>query len=156
AREVVAFKQRIENRFGDEMLGEHRNSILASDALVEVCSQGGSECLECCLNFSGRLLRHKGTNAVGVARGHICNSLGPVFPVLTIADFLNDLGIDRISPLFNTVEIEVEGLLLSCGDLCTVVIVAAGPYADDLKLVIAALVQINLVDHGLETIIMGA
>ena len=79
--------------------------------------------------------------------------LGPVLPVPAVTDLLDDLGVDGVSPLPDLREVEARPA-------------PAWPRrgvsrskprdADDLQLVGLVLVQLDLVDHGVEALVVGA
>ena len=49
--ELVAGEQRVEYRRSDQVLGEHRNRIIASDGVVEVVAQALEKLVECRSNL---------------------------------------------------------------------------------------------------------
>ena len=54
--EVVALEQRVEDRLGDEVLGQHLDGVVAGDAVVEVGPQPGEEAVEQLADVEGRVV----------------------------------------------------------------------------------------------------
>ena len=88
--------------------------------------------------------------------GNIADVLRPVFPVPAAAALDDDPGVDRISPVVEIGEVEVE----LCGHGCTVAsvtfVLVTTTDADDLNLVRAFVVEFQLVDDGVESVIVSA
>ena len=151
-REVVAVEDRIEDRLGHQVLREHVDRGFRGDRVVEIGSQSRQEML--------KLARHLGVlhplgQALTVTGRNVGNILGPLLPVTPRADLLDQAGVDRLPPLAERPQ--VEGRLLMRRSTGGVAVVGGSPKGvDDGDLVRLGLVEIDLVDHGVEALIVSA
>ncbi len=72
------------------MLGQHLNDVFPADAVIQFRAQVRHELVEgiTCLHILGII--EDGGDAGDVGLGNLCNIASPVFPVVTIANFLDD------------------------------------------------------------------
>ena len=93
-RKTITLKQRIKNRFGDEVLCQHFNDFTIGDGVIQIIADFFGKCVKCadfgCIG--GRI--QYGLNARDVGVGNFGNVIRPVFPVVAIATFFHDLGDD--------------------------------------------------------------
>src|SRR5688572_4460918 len=76
------------------MLGEHLDDLVVADAVVEVVAKFGGEGLERS-PLSGVIgIPNELTDPADVRLCDPGDVVGPLFPVVTIADFLYELGVD--------------------------------------------------------------
>ena len=105
--EAVALKQRLEHWPGDEVLGEHFDSVGLADPLVQVIPDLGKEALECRALGRSRLL-NDGRDTGDMGLGDLGDVARPVLPIVTPPALLHDLGADRRGEL-----VEGEGKLVT-------------------------------------------
>ena len=152
-REVIAIEDRIEDRLGHQMLGEHVDRRLRGDRVIEIGAQSRQETLE----LAGYLgVFYSLGQALTVTGRNIGHVLGPLLPVTPRADLLDHPGVDRLPPPAQRPQ--VEGRLLRRRSAGGIAVVAAwSPEGiDDGDLVRLGLVEVDLVDHGVEALIMRA
>ncbi|MDT4848611.1 hypothetical protein FQZ97_827050 [compost metagenome] len=96
AGKAVFIEQRIENRLGYQVLGEHFDNLAIADAVVEVVAQLGGEGVESGLFLGvGRVLQNA-LDAVDMGAGDLSDVVCPVFPMVAVATLLDDLGVDGL------------------------------------------------------------
>lgn len=134
------------------MLGEHVDGVVAGDAVVEVPAQTYKEVLEGVGHVEVRI-EEQGFDASGVAFGDVGDVLGPVFPVATVADLFDDLGVDGVAPLPDLREVQHRLYRRTLGAALDVALEPGD--TDYLELVALGLVQVDLVDHGVEAVVVG-
>ena len=134
------------------MLGEHVDRRLRGDRVVEIGAQSRQETLE----FAGHLgFLHSLGQARTVTGRDIGHVLGPLLPVTPRADLLDHPGVDRLPPPAQRPQ--VEGRLLRRRSAGGIVVAARSSEGiDDGDLVRLGLVEVDLVDHGVEALIMRA
>ena len=134
------------------MLGEHVDRGLRGDRVVEVGAQSRQEALE--LSRHLRVLHPLG-QALTVTGRNGGNIRGPLLPVTPRADLLNQAGVDRLPPLAQRPQ--VESRLLRRRSTGGVVVISGSPKGvDDGDLVRFGPVEVDLVDHGVEALIVSA
>ena len=134
------------------MLGEHVDRRLRGDRVIEIGAQSRQEALELCRHL--RVLHPLG-QALTVTGRNGGNILGPLLPVTPRADLLDQAGVDRLPPLAQRPQ--VEGRLLMRRSTGGVAVISGSPKGvDDGDLVRLGLVEIDLVDHGVEALIVSA
>ena len=156
-REVVALEQRIEHRLGDQVLGQHGDRVRGGDAVVEVGPQRRHERVELLRDLRGGILGDQGGDPLGVLGRHLRNGRGPVLPVLAVPHLLHDLGVDGVPPLLRILERQVQHGLLAVlvgGDHHRGVVVHG--HRDHVQAVVPVLVEVDVVDHRLETVVVRA
>ena len=138
---------------GDEVLGEHLDRVLSADAVVEVAPQPLEEPGEL-LRGSRGLVRKQAANADDVLLGDLGDILGPRLPVASLADLLDDPGVDRVAPLLAP---ERQRQLGGIGGrpLAALSPTPTPAGVDDDHPAGALLVEIDLVDHGVEPVVVG-
>ncbi len=98
--EIVPGEQRVKDGLGDEVLGEHRDRILAPDAVVEVVAQPLRKVSK--RRTSGEFflrIVEDGVDAQDLALGDIGDIGRPVLPVSPRTDFVDDAGVDGLLPV---------------------------------------------------------
>ena len=153
ANEVVIAEERVEDRTGDEVLGDHGQRIIDRDAVVQVGAQPCQELLEDGRQAEIRIGDQRADPRL-VLPGNLCDVGRPVLPVVAGADLLDDLRVDGAAQL---VDGEVEGelprlLALAARDL---VALLAQPDRLDLDHVRRLVVQVEFVDDGVQAIVVG-
>ena len=160
--EVVAVEQRVEDRLGDEVLGEHVHRSLGRHRVVEVGPQGSEEAVE--LLGHGRF-RYPRRQALAVARRDVGDVLGPVLPVAARAHLLHEPRVDGLPPLAQGVQVEdalgAPGLRAAGAAVASLGAVGRVPArgtegVDDRDLVRCGPVEVDLVDHRVEALVVGA
>ena len=97
--EVVAVEERVEDRPGDEVLGQHLDRVVAGDAVVEVAAQAGEEVVELLGATSGSGRRGARVMRVIVARRRCRRRPWPSPPSSARSPtFCDDPGVDRVAP----------------------------------------------------------
>ncbi|KXW57372.1 hypothetical protein FEMY_20990 [Ferrovum myxofaciens] len=174
---TVALEQGIKNRLGDEVLGQHLDDFVIADAVVQVMAQVGGK------SGKGRLLLpvvrvlQDSPDAVDVSVGNFGNVIGPVFPVVAVADFLDQSGVNgpfdlanlelyfllhrirRHGRRFTNPMTAPPGWTARLGDF----VLGFGRLpldfvgdGDDFHLARVTTNQIQFVDHGIKPVIVGA
>ena len=105
--ELVAAEQCFEHGAGDEVLGQHRDCVVCSDAVVEVVFE---RLVELCKPFDrvGVLfgMVEQRTDAGFLRSSDVGDVVCPVLHVLTVADFVDDACVKGISPFGEVGQIE--------------------------------------------------
>ncbi len=151
--EVVAFEEGVEHRTGDEVLGENLDGFGLADVGIDVLVETIHKARE-----RGAMVRtgmgEDPLNACDMGLGDLGNVLRPGFPVPAIAAFLDDLGVDCVAPF---VEVgERESTLNQVGSVTSVAVpVWTATDTDHLQLIVLLLVELDLIDEGIEAVVMG-
>ena len=106
---MVVAEQGVEYRSGNEVLRQHFDDFVIGDAAVEIVPQFFRQLGEG-LFFPGvgRVFQYA-PDAVDVGLGDFGDVFGPFFPVMAIADFFDEFGIDGA---FDFPDLEFELSLL--------------------------------------------
>ena len=167
--EVRAAEQRVEDRPGDQVLREHRRRVVLADRVVEIVAQRRDELTEALAGTAGR--GDQGADALVVAASDVGDGLGPLLPVAPLAAALDDLRVDRLAPLFDTLIQSSEhvlrddlggGVAPGAGAVRTTQLPAflrrlARADADDGDgSPVAAAVEVEFVDPGIEAFVVRA
>ncbi|QLH13790.1 Fic family protein [Paracoccus pantotrophus] len=91
-RESVVFRQGVENRTCDDVLGQHLDSFSLGDARIHIIADFGKETVEFRARRAGR--RQDRFQPGDMGDGDVTQAGGPAVPVFAIAAFLDDLGHD--------------------------------------------------------------
>ncbi len=86
----VALEERIENRFGDDVLREHLNGLLPGDGGVDVLLQAAEKLLKGFLVLSVGM--DEAVDSFGLPLRNFCNILCPLLPVAAVANLLHHAG----------------------------------------------------------------
>lgn len=115
-REVGAFEEGFEHGAGDEVLGEHAYRVIPADPIVQRLPERCEERVET-FDGVGVLVGvvEQGADAGFLGRGDSGDVAGPGFHVGTVADLLDDPGVQRIAPFVKVREVEgARGCLILC------------------------------------------
>ena len=149
AHKVVIGEQRLEDRPRDQVLGHHRHQVLFLQRWIQRLSQVGQEVVEVLpQGESLRALDQTGDTGMD-AFGDLGHVRGPLGPVLAVAAFLDDAGMDRAG--WNPVH-HVQGHLAD-SILGLAVVFAA---ADNLDAFGGGLVQVQRVDLQVKAVVVTA
>ena len=135
------------------MLGEHLDRLLLGDRVVEVATETVEKGRENLLQIRIAAIEER-SNARGMSLGDLRDVFRPGLPVATVADLLDDLGVDGVAPLFDLGEgehpLNRRAIAVGAG-----LWVNAG-HADHLELVVLSSIQLDLVDQRVETVVVRA
>ena len=91
------------------MLRQHFNDFFIADAVIKVIAQLSSKRIKCS-NFSVVIgVFYDAANPVNMGVGNLSNIISPVFPVMAVPAFFNDLSIQRP---FNFTHLKLYGGLI--------------------------------------------
>ncbi len=174
AGEAVIGKQRIEHRLCDQVLGQHLDDFSVADLVVQVIAQLGGESIERLAGFDLTFVFQQRADAVDMGIGDLGDIVSPVLPVVAVAAFVHHLGVQRTLDL---ADFEGHLKLIRCRavdlGLLTDGVLALGLVrradfqraglalhgigdGDDFHLAAVRADQIQLVDHRIEAVIVGA
>ncbi len=171
---TVAFEQRIKHGFGDQVLGQHFNDFAVADAVVQVVTQFMGKAVEGLLFFAVGRVFQNGGDAVDMGAGNLGNVIGPVFPVAAVAAFLHHLGIQgafdfayfklQSEVVFLGVffyrlanaETALAGVAFFLGDRPVLFVLDFVSDGDHFHFGFVIARQFQLVDHGVEAVIVRA
>ena len=170
---AVVFEQGVKHRLGDEVLGQHLNDLAIADAAVEVVAQFSCEGVEGRALLCVGRVTHDAGDAVDVGSGDLGDVVGPVFPVVAVADLLHQLGVDG---LFNFADFKRQGGLvvlsvalgfrLTDGEAALASVLVLLPLGllrlllnlvgdgDDLHLAGISADEVQFVDHRVEAVVV--
>ena len=151
-------EQRLEDGTRDDVLREHLDGVVFGDVGVDVAVQAVHEGLE---RGAVRVVgRDELRDALLVAGGDAGDVFRPLFPVEARADFLHHARVDRALEL---VEIERRLLVAAAGARVAGFFRAVGVVArvfvvgdEDVRVVGFVLLQVDLVDGGVEAVVVRA
>ena len=96
-RKGIAFKQRVKNRFGDDVLCQHFYSLFPVNGRVQVAAQALNKGIKSGLLFVRRLLQH-GTDAHLMPFRNAGDVLCPRFPILPVPALVDNLSVNGVLP----------------------------------------------------------
>ncbi len=156
------------------MLGEHLDDFGIGDGVVQVVAEFVGEGLEGLHLANVRRIADDGGDAGDVGVRDLGDVIGPVFPVAAVAAFLDDLGVEGAFQLAH-VELElwlnlgaIGRLGFSDGVLAFPGVAVVGGFGflrflldligdgDDFHLPVVLADEVELVDEGIEAVVMGA
>ena len=96
-RKGIAFKQRVKNRFGDDVLCQHLYGLFPVNGRIQVAAQALNKGVKGGLLFVGRLFQH-GTDTHLMPFRNAGNVLCPRFPILPVTALVDNLPVNGILP----------------------------------------------------------
>ena len=156
--EVVAIEHGVEDRLGDQVLGEHVDGRVLRNRVIEVRSQGRQELLEVTCD---RRVSHPELETGAVTLRDLVDVLGPLLPVAARTHLLHEPRVDRVLPAPQGVKVKAHLDAPPRSTAAHVVVLPAGFAArregvDDGNLVRLGPVEVDLIDHGIEALVVGA
>ena len=156
----IVCEQGFKDRLGDEVLGQHFHHLAGADGGIDVLAQPGQEVVKGGLVRAGN--GDQAVDAFHIALSDPGNVRRPLFPVAFIADLLHHAGINGplqfLKMRQGQRELGRRAASLACRGHSAFLLrrVSVGNAADEHRAAVLRLVavQLQLVDHGAETVIM--
>ena len=171
--EAVAGEEGIEDGLGNHVLREHFDDVVVADVAIQVVAQFDGEVGEGGFFVVVGGVGQNGVDAVNVGVGDFGDVARPVFPVVAVAAFFDDFGVEGALD-FADFEWQIFLNTWRRGFGATDVVAAplfaqgSGSFAatlgfgldfvgdgDDFHFVFVFAVEFQFVDHGVEAVIMG-
>ena len=156
----IVCEQGFKDRPGDEVLGQHLHHLAGGDGGIDVLAQPGQEVVKGGLVRAGN--GDQAVDAFHIALSDPGNVRRPLFPVAFVADLLHHAGINGplqfLKMRQGQRELGRRAASLACRGHSAFLLrrVSVGNAADEHRAAVLRLVavQLQLVDHGAETVIM--
>ncbi len=176
--EAILLEQGVEHRLGDQVLGQHLDDLTVADAVVEIVAQFFGEVFEGG-DFAGvgRVFENA-QDAADMSVGDLGDVARPVFPVMAVADLLDDPSVDGAldfayfighfrllghlpfgvvaSAILTDTVLTLAGLAVLRATAAPGLFLHLVGDGDDFHLAPVGAVEVELVDGGVEAVIVGA